>query len=784
MNEEEKKFYPFSISFDEEKIKNRRNLKNEYDFESILALFGGNDSPDAGPLIKNLQEEIDQVNKCFKSADEKGGGQAVKYEGKLNDDSHGLPNMKTAFEDRNDFFLNHEDKYTSYQTELNKINQSIKKIEKELTSLDDGSEKEEKQKEKANLEQEKEKLNQDYKPTIEAKKKFDKAEENINKVLYGDIGLLGNHTPPAVMQSLLKFREDCNKMEQGGQELFKKGYLALFMSSPYGPEYAYKTDSGGNRQELQDEQGRKIIQNEHRFSSDREGRLVHSIRNLKNTGLDITWVGDQLGLAHCADNMTSDQVKALAEYCYDSGVRIDDYFKLKDLKVVDKNKNEIGTAADVLRKEMDRLNAAEKDNGKIRAVSNNNDSSGSLGRFLEPLPEVKPKRSEMVQKAKAAATKKGYRLDCMKTSNGWNSTIISVYADPNDMINDGKMKKDGTRSYTKHLAVELNFTSPPSASFYMKYGLKFEADHARMMLDPFKQAGCRYFILPSLEALGGKEVNAAFMKASVKTGMVPLLKSSPKGIGGDIGAADLETILKETQEEANFKNDSNAKVEYLVRWHQQLERYTDGNPKAAKSLGSLPEQFRQQALFTKFNSSHMEELEKYMYKGKEGKLDGGKWDGIDKITAKIAMARILKEIGEGKVDGKLYNPLADNSKMLQGVLDKYMKDARMGDGTEKNIGVEKEVIRLQEKYKKERDPLRNALQELDKTYNDNLRVACENVGRNGGPEIKKINIPDIAPTIADERRVTGRESENREESQRNKQKMQGWNSQQRVGKQL
>ena len=50
MNEEEKKFYPFSISFDEEKIKNRRNLKNEYDFESILALFGGNDSPDAGPF--------------------------------------------------------------------------------------------------------------------------------------------------------------------------------------------------------------------------------------------------------------------------------------------------------------------------------------------------------------------------------------------------------------------------------------------------------------------------------------------------------------------------------------------------------------------------------------------------------------------------------------------------------------------------------------------------------------------------------------------------------------
>ena len=757
-------FYPFSIHRDEAVLETRERSKNNFSFDLIQDVFGKDEDGnfvDAGALLKNLQEEITNLRKALKD-----GGEINTRLIKDGD----LPYWADCIKDRSDYLQNYQDAYKAYEAEHSHMVAEIEELkaarDAALKAAEEKAGTDEAEQALAKVEQLKTQIEETeqkrdaltekdaYKDAVLAHDKFETAEHTIKKVLEGDIGLL-SELPQETMENLLQFKEKCG---EENKELFNEAYEALFMSRPYGPAYVYETDREGKPRtdreghfiKKTDENGRSIIQNEHRFATDSNGRLVHTIRNLENTGLDITWIGDHLGLAHTMSDMKEDQVKALAEYCFANGVVIDDYFKLNNLKVVDKDNKEIGTAAERLKAEMDKLTKEYQE--QLNPLSQEGPSS--FAQFLPPLGKVENAPKKMKEAVITRAKLQGFSRKAMKFKHGVNSTIISVYLNENDMLDDNKMDKLGHRKHTKQYAVELHHTVPPIAEFYMEPGKKFEADHARTMLDAFKAVGCKYFIIPSADELGGKEASGAFMKASVKTGMVPLLKRGGKGKGCHIGVADLELVLKEIPEEASFNNDTNAKVEYLMRWHQQLERYTEGNPKAAKTLDRLMGKFQQQALFAKFAASHLENMENYMQQGADGKLEGGKWDGIDKITAKIAMARIIHEIQAGKVDGKPYNPLADNNEMLKKTLDKYMKQARMGDGTEQNPGIEKEVIKLQEKYAKERDPLRNALQELDRKYGDRLRVACESVASNGGPEIKRVNVPEISPIINEHRRVT------------------------------
>ena len=759
-------FYPFSIHRNEAVLETRERSKNNFSFDRIQDVFGKDEDGnfvDAGALLKNLQEEITNLRKVLKD-----GGEINTRLIKDGD----LPYWADCIKDRSDYLQNYQDAYKAYEAERSHIVAEIEELkaarDAALKAAEEKAGTDEAEQEKIKAEQLKTQIEEAeqkrdaltekdaYKDAVLEHGKFEAAENTIKKVLEGDIGLL-SELPQETMEHLLQFKEKCG---EENKELFNEAYEALFMSRPYGPEYVYTKEGRGVETIKKDENGRPIIQNEHRFATDSNGRLVHTIRNLDNTGLDITWIGDHLGLAHTMSDMKEDQVKALAEYCFANGVVIDDYFKLNNLKVVDKDNKEIGTAAERLKAEMDKLTKEYQE--QLNPLSQEGPSS--FAQFLPPLGKVENAPKKMKEAVITRAKLQGFSRKAMKVKHGVNSTIISVYLNENDMIDDGKMDKAGHRKHTKQYAVELHHTVPPIAEFYMEPGKKFEADHARTILDAFKAVGCKYFIIPSADELGGKEACGAFMKASVKTGMVPLLKRGGKGKGSQIGVADLELVLKEIPEEASFNNDTNAKVEYLMRWHQQLERYTEGNPKAAKTLDRLMGKFQQQALFAQFAASHLENMEKYMQQGADGKLEGGKWDGIDKITAKIAMARIIHEIQAGKVDGKPYNPLADNNEMLKKTLDKYMKQARMGDGTEQNPGIEKEVIKLQEKYAKERDPLRNALQELDRKYGDRLRVACESVASNGGPEIKRVNVPEISPIISEQRRTAQKEPQKAQDS--------------------
>ena len=155
--------------------------------------------------------------------------------------------------------------------------------------------------------------------------------------------------------------------------------------------------------------------------------------------------------------------------------------------------------------------------------------------------------------------------------------------------------------------------------------------------------------------------------------------------------------------------------------------------------------FQQQARFAKFTASHLENMENYMQQGADGKLEGGKWDGIDKITAKIAMAQIIHEIQAGKVDGKPYNPLADNSEMLTETLDKYMKQNR--------ARIEQEVEEAQKKGGAKEEVVGRAIGTIDRKYNSTLQKICRDVQSAGGPEIK-VTIPEIPAFIREQRRVT------------------------------
>ena len=559
-------FYPFSMHKNEEVLETRERLKNNFDFNLVLDVFGKDEDGkpvDVENLLKNLREEITNLRNAYAN-----GGE---IESRIKDSTSPFY-WKGDIETINNYLQNYQEEYNKYLIERSDILDKLVELEEQreaaLKAAEEKAGTDEAEQALAEVEQLKTQIEEteqqrdalaekdEFKEAVAAHTKFEEAEDKIYS-LKEDIGLL-SELPRETMEHLLTFKEKCG---EENKELFNEAYEALFMSRPYGPEYVYTKEGRGVETIKKDENGRPIIQNEHRFATDSNGRLVHTIRNLENTGLDITWIGDHLGLAHTMSDMKEDQVKALAEYCFANGVVIDDYFKLNNLKVVDKDNKEIGTAAERLKAEMDKLTKEYQE--QLNPLSQEGPSS--FAQFLPPLGKVENAPKKMKEAVITRAKLMGFSRKAMKVKHGVNSTIISVYLNENDMIDDGKMDKVGHRKHTKQFAVELHHTVPPIAEFYMEPGKKFEADHARTMLDAFKAVGCKYFIIPSADELGGKEAGGAFMKASVKTGMVPLLKRGGKGKGSQIGVADLELVLKEIPEEASFNNDTNAKVEYLMR---------------------------------------------------------------------------------------------------------------------------------------------------------------------------------------------------------------------------
>jgi hypothetical protein len=175
-------------------------------------------------------------------------------------------------------------------------------------------------------------------------------------------------------------------------------------------------------------------------------------------------------------------------------------------------------------------------------------------------------------------------------------------------------------------------------------------------LDSFKAQGYKYFEIPPVASSRGfgAPSNKVFFEASVKSGM-PLLLKGPNGRGCDIGYHDLidkDGIIDKAMEE--YKDEPAKKIEYFMRWHQQLEKYTKTTGKQSEFATSM-EKMKQQVNFTYFQKKYKGTLEDIMEAGVEG-VSGERWDNVDMIAAKYAYTQIVKNIQAGHLGGKRFNP--------------------------------------------------------------------------------------------------------------------------------
>lgn len=478
--------------------------------------------------------------------------------------------------------------------------------------------------------------------------------------------------PEKAQESLLQFYKDCQKPEVKANPILEHAFedtLADYLATE--PFWPHKNKDG------------KDI-NRHDFTlidrRDKDGnpihKVAHSVYNLNDTGLDVNIVGGKLGFTHGKPQLTEEQVRALSEYCYYNGFEITDYQKLAEMDVLSKDGKSVGKVNEEMQRHFEELRTGQE---VERVTAVRDDQPLPNATFSDMLPKLKsidPSRATMLPASEKCIAKMGFsNPNLRRITYGGNSTIISVYGNENDILVDGKLDKNGKRQHTKKFAVELSHTYPPSARFYFEYGMKINADLVRVAFDAFKAGGSQYFVVDNVLLSGGKEMGGSIMKASVKTGLVPVLKDGPKGQGGDVGPADLTTVLEELPKEPGFT--AKEKVEYQMRWYDQLEKYMKGNPQKAYSLGTLAEKFKYGARFGMLTNSYMLAMEKHITAGMNGELDGKQWDTVDEIAVTKAMNTILQEISQGKLNGKQYNPIDDkNEEKLIQALEEYRKAER------------------------------------------------------------------------------------------------------------
>lgn len=664
MAEDEKIYANFTVKKvqDKEREEKIEKLKADFSIEQISKLlsFASINDMTADEMNKALQRELKAMDMAERAP--LGGKKAAyeKQEERTNDkgEKENLPTGKCV--ENSNYYKELDDFENLYRKTYDEYERQVAEIEsREIPDA-----------EKEALKSELLTNNPDFR---DVKNRADKlntlsAQENRRYQIFEALERL----PAKAQESLIQFYKDCQKPEVKADSTLEHAFedtLADYLATE---QFWPRKNKDGNEV------------NRHDFSlidrRDKDGnpirKVAHSVYNLNDTGLDVNIVGGKLGFTHGYAQLTEAQVRALAEFCYYNGLEVADYQKLAEMDVLGKDGKPTGKVNEEMERNFKELRTGEE----VQKVTTTQDSRPLPGgTFDNMLPESKPltpDRSKMLPKVETRIGLMGYsNPNLRRITYGWNSTIISVYASENDILADGELDKNGKRQHTKQFAIKLTHTFPPEGQIYMEAGKKFEADHARCLLDAFKAAGCEYFVLPPTPLLGGKPAGGAFMKASVKTGLVPLLKDSPKGQGSDVGAADLTCVLEELPKEPG--RTPAQKVEYQMRWYQQLEKYMKGNPSKAKELNTLSEKIKYGARFGLLTNSYLESMEKHITDGMNGKLDGKQWDTVDEIAVTKAMNTILKEVAEGKLNGKPYNPLdTSNEEKLIQALEEYRKAER------------------------------------------------------------------------------------------------------------
>ncbi len=503
-----------------------------------------------------------------------------------------------------------------------------------------------------------------------------KFESNEKKARYlHDFFTVLNRMPQKSQNNLLNFYRQC--CDKGMEDKFNQTMSEYLVDT-----HRYPSQENG-----------KEVKNSHNFSLDDNNQIRHAIFNLGGSNLDICIIDNKVGFINSENTLTHSQINALASYCRYNGISIPDYNQFSDMKVVDNNgkisqvTNEDGksrdeTVAEVLKEVMSPANndLEVSENADIEYTdqlnnnSNDNSPAGNADDIFTSrnplLKEAKLKdydKNKMLEACKAPLQMSGAQGDKMKVDKGINSVTITVYKDEADRWEgDAKVAKNGYIKDNRAYSIRITYSKPPKINFCAggKFD-KFTADHAKAMLKAAQEAGCKYFTMPPLNENGiGKSVMEAYLKASVSTGVVPLLKGSKDGKGIMIGESDIANILKFVNEDEGVKDNLPVKHEYLIRLAEQVDKLNKGCGK------NLP--VNKIKNIVKFES--VKECEKDIKDFFRQGVEGG-WDKAQEIAAYQALSKIMKDIHKnGMLDGKPFNPLdyGNNAKLITAALQKEM----------------------------------------------------------------------------------------------------------------
>lgn len=662
-----------------------------------------------------INEEVKAIKKAF---DDKADNRKQAYE----TDDNGSPrknkvNFVSDYFAAEDRFSNNQDSYNEYLSKRAEIEKTDDENEKNiaLRELDDR-----------------------YKDAIASYEKCKELSETAEK--YRETIEFLDDLPDKVLQNIIDTKDNCDERGDKASASFEKAFADM-VSQP-----DYKT--------TKEDDGKTLI-NEHRFNAGTNTNVVtHTVHNVDGSGLALTFTDGKFSIAWTDENMTQDQLNAFALYCYRCGITIENFGDLEGKKVVDKDNNEIGDVKTLFE---EATKKHEEDNNKSRQAnvqfaangdnegepfnenSGNNEEKGNNntnqpvsptggntnqpdnqdvdvpinGSFFGPfIPENGKIKSFDIETVRSSTQKILPNGAVMDFSNGFGTTTLSVYPSKEDQEEDGKIDKKYHRKHTKSYAITFNHFNN-SATFYLGPKGKLDAGVIRIALDQAKAQGYKYFEIPPVKAKNGfgAGANPDFFKASVKTRM-PLLLKGPSGRGCDIGAGDVKDILKLMNEDGKeFEGKENEKVEYLMRFHQQLEKYTNTTKKHGE-FSEVMETVKQQANFEHFKNTHKPGLVTLINDGVDGK-NGEKWDQVDVICAISAYDNILKDIMKGRLGGKRFNPMdaGANEELIKKEFDRYRKKERQK--VEDKID---ETLEFLTKDNTSRDMRKNAIDSVKKDY--------------------------------------------------------------------
>lgn len=675
---------PKKFNIDYEQKEDMRKYAKVLPFSDVVKAYkeaNPNEELTGEKLHAFINEEVKAIKKAF---DDKADNRKQAYE----TDDNGSPRKNTVnfvseyFAAENEF-SNNQDSYNEYlskRAKIEKTDENEKSIA--LRELDDR-----------------------YKDAIASYEKCKELSETAEK--YRETIEFLDDLPDKVLQNIIDTKDNCDERGDKASVSFEKAFADM-VSQP-----DYKT--------IKEDDGKTLI-NEHRFNAGTNTNVVtHTIHNVDGSGLALTFTDGKFSIAWTDENMTQNQLDAFALYCYRCGITIENFGDLEGKKVVDKDNNEIGDVKTLFK---EATKKHEEDNNKSRQSnvqfaandhdveesfkenSDNNEEKGNNntnqpvsptggntnqpdtqdvdvpinGSFFGPfIPENGEIKSFDIEKVRSSTQKILPNGAVMDFSNGFGTTTLSVYPSKEDQEEDGKIDKKYHRKHTKSYAITFNHFNN-SATFYLGPKGKLDAGVIRIALDQAKAQGYKYFEIPPVNAKNGfgAAANPDFFKASVKTRM-PLLLKGPSGRGCDIGAGDVKDILKLINEDGKeFEGKENEKVEYLMRFHQQLEKYTNTTKKHGE-FSEVMETVKQQANFEHFKNTHKPGLVALINDGVDGKNENGeKWDQVDVICAISAYDNILKDIMKGRLGGKRFNPMdvGANEELIKKEFERYRQKER------------------------------------------------------------------------------------------------------------